>query len=92
VDFKAGDKVCIKGLDGPALTVADVRQNDVVCHWFDAGGGYHRFTFPAGELEPAPAPVAEKQPAHGHAHAPAHHAPAHHAPAHHGPKVTKGHE
>ncbi len=49
--LKAGDKVKLKGLDGPVLTIQDIHGQDAACHWFGTSGDYNRTSFHVDALE-----------------------------------------
>ncbi len=64
--LKPGDKVKLKGMDGPVLTIQDIHGKDAVCHWFGTSGDYNRTSFHVDALEPAEKPPAKPEMPTGH--------------------------
>lgn len=62
--FKVGDKVRIKDLNGPCITIYDIEGNAITCRWFDKNDVLRYFHCNVDELQsyPGPAPLPSPPP------------------------------
>jgi uncharacterized protein YodC (DUF2158 family) len=60
MELKAGDVVMLKS-GGHALTVVEVKENDVLCLWMGMEGNLYRETLPLAVLEHAEAEDDEEE-------------------------------